>query len=341
MINDNTLNFIRFSSGFNNLKKEELEAFAENEIFELNEYNASEEIQRKHFYTLLKNNDGPQGVAQEDGKYIHTAWAYNSDGTDGFTTVYPNLNLLNNTRITQENLTPKNWSAGVGSSLSVGSNNGIKVVNNGGAIGSQGGFAYGPTINVKAGDTITVSCFVTNIGTVPIKNFSLSMAFYGTSNSYPSKGNFVIPNDGKPYFFSFTVIVPSSATTARPRWFDVATAVNEKHIFEVYKMKLEQGSIATPWMPSASEVTTADWPSYMGQYTDYTLEDSINPSSYTWIKIQGKYFYTLEDVNTNGTLKSYIIECLKLSLQTRWGNNLEYHIDRKTKYLNKLTGMQA
>ena len=42
MINDKTLNFIRFSSGFNNLKKEELEAFAENEIFELNEYNASE-----------------------------------------------------------------------------------------------------------------------------------------------------------------------------------------------------------------------------------------------------------------------------------------------------------
>lgn len=56
--------------------------------------------------------------------------------------------------------------------------------------------------------------------------------------------------------------------------------------------------------------------------------------------VQGKYFYTVEDVNTNGTLKSYIIECLKLSLQTRWGNNLEYHIDRKTKYLNKLTGMQ-
>lgn len=55
---------------------------------------------------------------------------------------------------------------------------------------------------------------------------------------------------------------------------------------------------------------------------------------------QGKYFYTVEDVNTNGTLKSYVIECLKLSLQTRWGNNLEYHIDRKTKYLNKLTGMQ-
>ena len=221
------------------------------------------------------------GTSTADGVINTTAYANSADGTEDFTTVYPNLNLLNNTRISQENLKPENWSAGVGSSLSVGSNNGIKVVNNGGAIGSQGGFAYRPTVDVKAGDTLTVSCFVINIGTVPIKNFSLSIAFYGTSNSYPSKGNLLIPNDGKPYFFSFTVIVPSGATTARPRWFDVATAVNEKHIFEVYKMKLEQGSIATPWMPSASEVTTADYPKYIG------FSNSIKPnkksSDYTWL----------------------------------------------------------
>lgn len=221
------------------------------------------------------------GTSTNDGVINTIAYSNSADGTDDFTTVYPNLNLLNNTRITKESLTPKNWSAGVGSSLSVGSNNGIKVVNNGGAIGSQGGFAYGPTINVKAGDTITVSCFVTNIGTVPIKNFSISVAFYGTSNSYPSKGNLLIPNDGKQYFFSFTVIVPSGATTARPRWFDVATAVNEKHIFEVYKMKLEQGSIATPWMPSASEVTINDYPKYVG------FSNSIKPnkksSDYNWL----------------------------------------------------------
>ncbi|QPL22414.1 neck passage structure [Lactococcus phage GP13] len=221
------------------------------------------------------------GTSTNDGVINTIAYANSADGTDGFTTVYPNLNLLNNTRITQESFTPKNWSAGVGSSLSVGSNNGIKVVNNGGAIGSQGGFAYGPTINVKAGDTITVSCFVTNIGTVPIKNFSLSIAFYGTSNSYPTKGNLVIPNDGKPYFFSFTVIVPSSATTARPRWFDVATAVNEKHIFEVDKMKLEQGSIATPYMPSASEVTINDYPKYVG--FSNIIKPNKKSSDYKWL----------------------------------------------------------
>lgn len=51
--------------------------------------------------------------------------------------------------------------------------------------------------------------------------------------------------------------------------------------------------------------------------------------------------YKVEDLNTNATLKAYIVECLKLSLQTRWGNNLEYHKDRKEKYLNKLTNMQV
>jgi hypothetical protein len=221
------------------------------------------------------------GTSTSDGVINTIAYANSADGTDGFTTVYPSLNLLNNTRISQENLKPENWSAGVGSSLSVGSNNGIKVVNNGGAIGSQGGFSYGPTINVKAGDQITVSCCIRNIGTVDIKDFALSMAFYGTSNSYPAKGKLEIPHDGKPYFFSFTVIVPSGATTARPRWFDVATVVNEKHIFEVDEMKLEQGSIATPWMPSASEVTINDYPKYVG------FSNSIKPnkksSDYTWL----------------------------------------------------------
>ena len=52
-------------------------------------------------------------------------------------------------------------------------------------------------------------------------------------------------------------------------------------------MKTEQGSTATPHMPSASEVTTADWPSYIGQYTDFTQADSTNPSDYTWSLIRG------------------------------------------------------
>ena len=194
---------------------------------------------------------------------------------------------MNNTIITQESLTPENWSAGVGSLLSVGSNNGIKVINNGGTIGSQGGFAYGPTINVKAGDTLTVSCYVKNTGTAEIKNFSLQIAFYGSTNTYPGNNNLVIPNDGKYHFFSFTTTVPTGATTARPRWFDVATIVNEKHIFEVDRMKVETGSIATPYMPSATEVIKRDYPSYIGTYTGKIVDgQSTDPVRYNWKKIE-------------------------------------------------------
>lgn len=51
--------------------------------------------------------------------------------------------------------------------------------------------------------------------------------------------------------------------------------------------------------------------------------------------------YTVEDLNTNVILRNYIIEGLKLSLQTRWGNNLEYHKDKRLSYLNRLTNMQV
>ena len=221
------------------------------------------------------------GTSTSDGVINTTAYANSADGKDGFTTVYPNLNLLTNTKITQGDIDSKIWAPIGASSLSVGSNNGIKVINNGGDIGSIGGFSYIKPTNVNAGDTITLSCYIKNTGTVDIKNFSISIAFYGKSRSYPTKDNLVIPNDGKPYFFSLTTIVPSGSDVAIPRWFDVATAVNEKHIFEVDEMKLEKGPIATPWMPSASEVTVEDYPKYVG------FSNSIKPnkksSDYNWL----------------------------------------------------------
>ena len=204
------------------------------------------------------------GTSTSDGVINTIAYANSADGNDGFTTVYPNLNLLTNTKITQGHIDSKIWAPIGASSLSVGSDNGIKVINNGGDIGSPGGFSYAKPTNVNVGDTITLSCYIKNTGTVDIKNFSISIAFYGKSRSYPAKDDLVIPNDGKPYFFSLTTIVPSGSDVAIPRWFDVATAVNEKHIFEVDEIKLESGSIATPWMPSANEVTINDISEYFG-----------------------------------------------------------------------------
>ncbi|AAS66824.1 neck passage structure [Lactococcus phage phiLC3] len=221
------------------------------------------------------------GTSTNDGVIDTIAYANSADGVDGFTTVYPNLNLLTNTKITQGDINSKIWASIGASSLSVGSNNGIKVINNGGVIDSPCGFSYIKPTNVNVGDTITVSCYIKNTGTADIKNFSISIAFYGTSRSYPTKGNLVIPNDGKPYFFSLTAIVPSGADVAILRWFDFATAVNEKHIFEVDEMKLESGSTATPYMQSANEVTINDYPKYVG--FSNIIKPNKKSSDYKWL----------------------------------------------------------
>ena len=44
-----------------------------------------------------------------DGTITHTAYAYSADGTDGFATVYPNLNLLKNTRTLTATSTSSVW----------------------------------------------------------------------------------------------------------------------------------------------------------------------------------------------------------------------------------------
>lgn len=50
--------------------------------------------------------------------------------------------------------------------------------------------------------------------------------------------------------------------------------------------KWEPGSTATPYMPSVSEVTTADYPSYIGTYTGKIADgQSTDPVRYNWKKI--------------------------------------------------------
>ena len=50
------------------------------------------------------------------------------------------------------------------------------------------------------------------------------------------------------------------------------------------KPKLELGSTATPWMPSKSEVTTADWPKYVG--FSNTVKTNKSASDYTWFPVK-------------------------------------------------------
>lgn len=176
----------------------------------------------------------------------------------------PNLNLLTNSRLQSGNIAP--FTTVNNAVLTINSNvKGLNVSCSGGAIGYQQGVGQ-VGIPVSAGNQYTISAKVINSGTVAIDKFQLQFVFYnslGTGLLYPSK-NFSIPADGKVYSLSFTYTAPDNTTGMRYYCLDTATLANVAHTFTIYDMKSEQGSTATPYLPSASEVTTADIIEYFG-----------------------------------------------------------------------------
>ncbi|MDN6402555.1 MAG: fibronectin type III domain-containing protein [Lactococcus lactis] len=80
--------------------------------------------------------------------------------------------------------------------------------------------------------------------------------------------------------------------------------------FRVRKPKQEPGSIDTPYIQSASEVTTADWPKFVGTYVDTNQTSSTEPSKYDWDEM--KYRVYLDGTPVGGSkLLSFDLENLK------------------------------
>ncbi|MGO2677527.1 MAG: hypothetical protein ACTH9S_08900 [Lactococcus lactis] len=251
-------------------------------------------------WTLVKGADGTQGTPGKpgtDGKtpYFHTAWSHSADGTDGFTTVYPNLNLLDGTK----DIKPR------------GAGNGTANQNTGEIY-----FTQNKTVAdlFKAGDYITISYDIEFLNTDLYTSSDSTIAqiqMYGGAFTWLSlvaakniDGKFYTKDTFKSsvYVENPTHKVTVSRTIQLTQDFITANAtVNRvQYLYNfipvgantnLTNLKIEPAkdlnSIATPYMPSASEVTTADWPSYIGQYTDFTQADSTNPSDYTWSLIRG------------------------------------------------------
>ena len=233
-----------------------------------------------------------------DGTITHYAYAYSADGTDRFTTVYPNLNLLVNSSANTKDGFFKNFD---------------KVENDYGEVTIKGtntwvsknlwdGFSIKPR-DYKPGDNYTMSMDVMftswNLpaGTT-LTEFWIGQRYSsgGGISSYKQICAIDLPRDPSQMLNQWIRITKTSTI---PPYVD--PAVNTEALFmtkftgpsegsytiRIRKPKQEPGSVATPYMQSASEVTTADWPSYIGQYTDFTQADSTNPSDYTWSLIRG------------------------------------------------------
>ena len=205
------------------------------------------------------------GTSTSDGVINTIAYSNSADGTDDFTTVYPNLNLIDGTRDFSGE-----W---IYSELSVddGTYKGLKVKKRTDAWGG-----------------------IFKIFTVP-KNSDYTFSAYVKGAGIGTKFvRVVLINGVEKYNLEKTWDSPLDWTrdsiTFSAKDIKVGDQIAVSYNISIWGTnpaiwtaghKWEEGSIATPWMPSAREVTVADYPKYVG------FSNSIKPnkksSDYKWL----------------------------------------------------------
>ncbi|WP_235182384.1 hypothetical protein [Lactococcus cremoris] len=253
---------------------------------------------------------------------VYTAYANSADGTNGFTTVYPNLNLLINSSAKTKDGFFKDFDKvenGYGE-VAIWGKNGYVTRN------LWDGFSINPR-DYKPGDTYTMSMDIMFTSWNMPAGASIGEFWMGQRYTWGG-GNvgawnrityIELPKDNSKILNQWiritqTSTVPSYSEPAVNTEANFITQFNGtsmgSFIIRVRKPKLEKGSIATPHMPSASEVTTADWPQYkyVGRMTGLNVANKNDPKNYKWQRntdvVRDQNGYTIfENVELTGALK--------------------------------------
>lgn len=190
------------------------------------------------------------GTSTDDGVINTTAYAKSADGTEDFTTVFPNLNLLSGTSTKVVQATSWNMEvADIKYDKSLGRDLCASVMIHNAAHASV--LSRGSArIRVQALDQSGKVLATVDGNEIPYDSDGLSQCYVRIDD-----------NAARIKVFIFTNNMLENAFYSR--------------------LKLEKGTTATPWMPSASEVTIDDYPKYVG------FSNSIKPnkksSDYTWL----------------------------------------------------------
>ena len=239
-----------------------------------------------------QGNQGIQGPPGPDGKptYIHWAYAWSSDGTDRFTTQYPNENNLIQRTITggtnQGKIVPMHPNSTTGGSMNNSvtitelPNRGIKLT-----VTATADPYYRPLAGIKASalnmtkmgisfryevsDTARIRLRVIGTGTTG----STSGTFYYTGSGQVNELVDVLPSDSGVYISIDILGINASAGIV-----GTEATINE--------LKISDGN-ALPYTPSPGEDFANAYPTYAGTYTDNELIDSEDPTKYTWQRILG------------------------------------------------------
>lgn len=207
------------------------------------------------------------GTSTSDGVINTTAYSNSADGTDDFTTVYPNLNLLDGTRDFSGNW-ERTWgweNDGVYKGLTVKKKteawNGIFKVF---TAPKDGAYTFSAYIK-SSGNTANIYRYV-DIWDVHGKP------------KWTEHNNVLIGNNFDWLRDHYTLNL-KTGDTIWPRY-EITGSGTDSALWTAGH-KWELGPIATLWMPSASEVTVADYPKYVG------FSNSIKPnkksSDYNWL----------------------------------------------------------
>ena len=187
-------------------------------------------------------------------------------------TVYPNLNLLDGTATFDMNPNISNNST-VTKTKIPGITNTVMDVKTSGSVSSVG-FYTKKEYNITEGQIITISFMARGTNDTNI--------WVGFQDFPGGVKDFKLTPDWKLYTYTFKATKTGTALFYIYGWNMVAD-----QWFQAYNIKVENGSTATPWMPSASEATAEDYPSYIGAYADSkSSEQSTDPARYSWKKIE-------------------------------------------------------
>lgn len=205
------------------------------------------------------------GTATSDGVINTIAYANSADGTDGFTTVYPNLNFLEDGKFAKP--ISSKWNLD-GTTISKDDITGyFKVIFNG--TGSYNRVYY-----------------TSSLSTIPIgQKYSVYIKAYSLEDSLniklgsvnTSQAVTVTKNGNIPKIYKAEGLVRGISDTFGILG-GLTTTVGTLFISEI---KVEQGSTSTTWMPSSSEVTTADYPKYVG--FSNVIKPNKTSSDYKWL----------------------------------------------------------
>ena len=145
----------------------------------------------------------------------------------------PNLNLLDGTSSALKTVSAKGWGF-----------NYIETKTN--------------TLNLKKGQILTYSVWIQDCD---IDTRGVVYLYDSQNKQYNNLGNTIKAGTSGFSTITFTIDIDVARYNVGIGFLDNRP---DFHSFNYSRLKLEQGSIATPWMPSASEVTTSDISEYFG-----------------------------------------------------------------------------